>query len=39
MLQPVLMALLVMLVLSGCTKLLDKQPITQIVRKTDSNII
>lgn len=39
MLQPVLMALLVMLVLSGCTKLLDKQPITQIVRKTDSTSI
>ncbi|MDP4129680.1 MAG: RagB/SusD family nutrient uptake outer membrane protein [Bacteroidota bacterium] len=36
---PVLLAILVTLVLGGCTKLLDKQPITQVVRKTDSSSI
>jgi hypothetical protein len=34
--RPVLMTLLVTLVLGSCTKLLDKQPVTTVVRKSDS---
>src|ERR1051325_610569 len=33
------LALLALIVMSGCSKLLDKQPITQAITKTDSSAI
>ena len=37
--KPILLAILVTGLLTGCTKLLDKQPITQIIKGTDSTSI